>query len=199
MLARMLPRLGTSRLISTWIWITLIASIAAVIDGGFVVGWTALAPARVWRGEVWRLVTWVFVEPGPLCLITTCVCIYKFGSDLAYRWGERRFRRFLIEVLGGAAVVTVVLALVSSAAWRSYHLGGWAVSDALVIAWARQFPDSPVVIYGVIRVNGQNLIRLVIAITAVYAVFGGLFVWAPELLVCAAALWYPKARLAQRV
>ena len=71
MLAPMLPRLGSSKLISTWIWITLVASIAAAVSGGLM-GWAALAPARIWRGEVWRLATWVFVEPGALALILTC-------------------------------------------------------------------------------------------------------------------------------
>jgi hypothetical protein len=104
----------------------------------------------------------------------------------------------LIEVLGGAAVATAVLAWLSDDAWRMYRLGGWAVCDVLVIAWARQFPDSPIVVWSLVRLNGRNLIRLVIAITAVYAVFGGPLVWAPELLCCAGAYWYPTARLAKR-
>jgi membrane associated rhomboid family serine protease len=194
----MLPRLGTSKLVSTWIWITLIVSIVATFDGGWIVQWTALAPAQIWRGQVWRLVTWVFVEPGPLWLIVTCMCIYRFGSDLAYRWGDRRFCRFMVEVLGIAAIATVVLALVSDDAWRMYRLGGWAVGDVLVIAWARQFPDSPVVVYSLVRLNGRNLITIVIAMTGVYAIFAGPLTWAPELIACAAAFWYPPRRLARK-
>src|SRR5882672_6429272 len=103
MLPAMLPRLGSSKLISSWIWLTLVASIAAAVSHGLM-GWAALAPARIWRGEVWRLVTWVFVEPGALALIMTCASLYKFGGELAPRWGERLLQRFLIEILGGAAV-----------------------------------------------------------------------------------------------
>ena len=47
----------------------------------------------------------------------------------------------MIAVLGGAAVVTTLLGLISRDAWTLYQLGGWAVGDALVIAWARQYPD----------------------------------------------------------
>jgi membrane associated rhomboid family serine protease len=197
MLSAMLPRLGSSKLISSWIWITLLASIAAAVSHGLM-GWAALAPARIWRGEVWRLVTWVFVEPGAVALIMTCASLYKFGGELAPRWGERRLRRFLIEILGGAAVATALLGLISSEVWRAGYLGGWAVGDVLVIAWARQYPDSVLVLYGLLRLNGRNLIAVVIAITCAYAIFAGPLAMAPELLACAAAYSYPGARLARR-
>lgn len=193
----MLPRLGSSKLVSTWIWITVLASIAAALSGGLA-GWAALAPARIWRGEVWRLATWVFVEPGALALILTCASIYKFGGELAPRWGDRRLRRFLIEILGGAAVVTALLGLVSTEVWHRGYLGGWAASDVLVIAWARQYPDSVLVLYGLLRLNGRNLITAVIAITCAYAIFVGPLAMAPELLACAAAYSYPGAWLARR-
>ena len=197
MLAPMLPRLGSSKLISTWIWITLLASIAAGVSGALA-GWAALAPAQIWRGQVWRLVTWVFVEPGALSLILTCASLYRFGGDLAPRWGDRRLRRFLIEILGGAAVVTALLGLISTEVWHTRYLGGWAACDVLVIAWARQYPDSVLVLYGLLRLNGRNLITVVIAITCAYALFAGPLAMAPELLACAAAYSYPGAWLARR-
>jgi membrane associated rhomboid family serine protease len=199
MLARMLPRLGSSKLVSAWIWATLLASIVAAVDGGWFAGWAAFAPSRIWRGEVWRIATWAFVERGPLSLVLTCASIYKFGGELAPRWGSRRLRRFMVEVIGGAAVVTTLLALISDDAWHIHRLGGWAVGDALVIAWARQYPESTLVLYGLLRLRGRNLIAIVIGITCLFAIYSGPFAMAPELLVCAAAFWYPSARLARRV
>lgn len=198
MLARMLPRLGSSKLVSTWIMVTLAASIIAAVDGGWLAGWVALAPSRIWRGEVWRLATWVFVERGALGLVLMCASIYKFGGELAPRWGDHRLRRFMIEVIGGAAVVTTLLALLSDDAWHMHRLGGWAIGDALVIAWARQYPDSTLVLFGLLRLHGRNLIAVTIGITSLSAIFSGPFTMAPELLVCAAAFWYPKARLTRR-
>jgi len=198
MLARMVPRLGPSRLVSVWIMVTLFASIVAAVDGGWLAGWVAFVPARICHGEIWRLATWVLVERGALSLLLTCASIYKFGGELAPRWGDRRLRRFLVEVIGAAGVVASLLAVVSDDAWHMQRLGGWAVGDALVIAWARQYPDATLVLYGLLRLRGRDLIAVVIGVTCLFAIFSGLFVMAPELWVCAGALWYPRARIAGR-
>ncbi|SRR5213078_1262004 len=198
MLAQMLPRWSSSKLVSTWITVTLAASIVATLDGGWLAGWAAFAPSRIWRGELWRLATWVVIEPGPLSLVLTCACIYKFGGELAVRWGDRRLRRFMAEVLGAAAVAASLLALVSDDAWHMQRVGGWAVMDALVIAWARQYPDATLVLYGLLHLHGRRLILVTIGVTGLFALFVGPFAMALDLLACAAALWYPSARLARR-
>lgn len=191
----MWPRLGSSKLISRWITITLAASIVAAVDGGWLASWTALAPARIWRGEVWRLVTWVFVERGPISLVLTCAAIFKLGGDLAHRWGERRLRRFLIEIVLGVGVVTSVLALVASDAWHIARCGGWAVGDVLLIAWARQYPGQPLTLYGFLTLRGRQLVMLTVGVALLFAIYVGPFAMAPELLACAAAAAYPRARL----
>jgi membrane associated rhomboid family serine protease len=189
--------LGSSKLLARWITLTVAASLVAAVDGGWLASWATFAPSRIWRGELWRLVTWVFVEGSPLQLLLTCVAIYHFGGELLPRWGERRMRRFLLEVLGGSAVVSSLLALVLRDLWFSYRFGGWAVADALVIAWARQYPDSTLVLYGLLRLRGRELVRITVGITAVYAAFAGIFTWSLELIVCAAAYYYPRNRLAR--
>jgi len=188
-------RPDSSKLVARWIALTIAASLVAAVDGGWLASWATFAPSRIWRGEVWRLVTWVFVEGSPFQLVLTCVAIYHFGGELLPRWGERRMRRFLLEVLGGAAVVSSLLALIIRDLWLSYRFGGWAVADALVIAWARQYPDSTLVVYGLLRLRGRELVRITVGITAVYAAFAGIFTWSLELLVCAAAYYYPPKRL----
>jgi len=185
------------RLINTWIYITLGASLIGVFDGGWLSSMLSLAPQYVWHGQIWRLVTWALIETSPLRLMLLCVTIYVLGSELATMWGERRLRRFMIEVLGSAAVVATLLALISRDAWEVYRLGGWAVGDALVIAWARQYPRHPVVIfYGLLTLPARDLLILVIVFNVLFALFAP-FTMALELLVCAAAYYYPAARLAR--
>ena len=191
----MWPRFSSSRFISTWITLTLAASLVSIVDGGWLASWTALAPARIWHGEVWRLATWILVERDPWSLVITCIAIYKFGGELAGRWGERRLRRVVAEIVLAAAVLTTLCALLSDAAWLVRRCGGWAVGDILCIAWARTFPERMLwLYYGMLRLRGRALIRVVVGITLVYALFAGIFPLLPELLCCTFAAIYPASR-----
>ncbi len=188
-----LPRFGASKLINQWLVALLALSIIANFDGGFISSRFALIPSRVWLFEIWRLITWPVVEPGVVTLIITCVSLYRFGSDLAVRWGERRLQRFMMHVLVGAGVATVLVATLigySRGAW----LGGYAVADALVIAWARQFPGEPVSIYG-LQLSGERLVRFVLGANVLFAIFLGPVHMLPELAASGLAAYYPRAWL----
>jgi membrane associated rhomboid family serine protease len=187
----MWPRLGASKLVTRWIVLTLAASIVAALDGGWLASWGALEPARIWRGELWRLVTWPLIESGPMSLVVTCMVIYKFGGELAVRWGDRRLRRFVATVVVLAAAATCILAAITGQL-HVHRLGGWAVADVLVIAWARQFPDATLVLYGVLPLRGRDLVRVTVGIAFVFALFFGFVVMAPELVACAAAAMYSR-------
>jgi hypothetical protein len=194
---RRLPRLGASKLVERWLYLTLFASVASMLSGGWLARWTALAPGRIWHGEVWRLVTWGLVEPGPYSLFLTCIAIYKFGGELAPRWGDRRLRRFMLELVVGVAAVTTLLALVFPSLSRVAHTAGWAIDDILCIAWARQYPHAVLNISGLLPVSGKQLIAITIGLTVLFALAYGPLVMAPELLACLAAAYYPIERLAQ--
>jgi membrane associated rhomboid family serine protease len=185
----MLPRLS-SRLLERWIVATLVISIVAWADGGFLARWLALAPSKIWHGQLWRLVTWPAVERGPLSLLVTCAAIFKFGGELVPRWGERRVARFIAQIVVATAVATCVVTTLAGLDGYA-RVGGWAVSDALVIAWARQFPERPIAIYGLVVLRGPELIAVTVGMTVVFALFIGPFTMAPELLACAAAVGYP--------
>lgn len=191
----MLPRLGSSKLVTRWIVIVLAASVLGMLDGGWLASWTGLAPARIWRGEVWRLVTWIFVEPAPMGIVFTCASIYKFGGELAARWGDRRLRRFMFELLLAGSIVTSLGALVSDHAWWMERHGAWALCEALVIAWARQFPNAVLRVYYVLELSGRQLVGITVGVTILIALASSPFVMAPELVACLGAALYPKRLL----
>jgi len=187
---------------------TLAMSIVVAIDaraGGALYHHLALLPEAVWRGQVWRLMTWPFIQGGPLSLIFACVVLYVFGSDLLISWGPSRYLRYLAGIVLIAGIGTSLIALVLPAAWDLAHLGGMVVGDALVIAWARRFPDHPVSIDFVLVLRGRALVSVIVAITVLFAVFHGIAWMLPEFLGVAAALlhmnrpahrWWLKIKLA---
>jgi membrane associated rhomboid family serine protease len=191
----MLPRIGDSKLVSRWLVALIAVSVVAILDGGWLASWTALAPRRIWGGEVWRLVTWVFVERDPYSLLITGFCVYRFAGDLAPRWGDRRLRRFALQIVLAASIATTLLSLVSYEA-SAARWGGWVVVLALVIAWARQYPAARLHLVAGVELGGRQLVIVVVGINVLYALAGGPLRMVPELVACLGAAYYPRAWLA---
>lgn len=190
----MWPRVGSSKLVSQWIAATLGISIIAALDGGRFFSWFSLVPAKIWHGQLWRLVTWPLVEPRPLRLVFACVVIYTAGSQLAIRWGDRRLRRFMLEVVVIAGVATTLLATVVGRGYLRY-VGTLAADTSLLIAWARQFPDAPLNYRGLISLRGRELTLFLLGIITLLAIYIGPIMMAPELVACVVAAKYPQSLL----
>jgi hypothetical protein len=122
------------------------------------------------------------------------VTIYKFGGELATRWGDRRLLRWMLMIVAGTAVVTTLFATLVGATWLA-RCGGWAIADVLVIAWARQFPRAQLALYGFLVVSGDRLVAMTLGVAIVFALYFGVVAMAPELVACAAAAMYPRGWL----
>ncbi len=161
------------------ITITVVATFVGVIghrNGLPLLAATVFAPELVWRGEVWRLVTWIFVfpDPVPLPLVFACLMLYWFGRDLAFHWGERRFVLVYLGIAAAAAAVTCLLSLAWPSLGGVLYAGAWPVVDALVVAWALLFPDRQIFIWFALPVSSRALLYVTIGGTLLYAVWGGL-------------------------
>ncbi len=145
--------------------------------------WAVLAPQRILQGEVWRLVTWPFIEEQPLNLIFGGFMLYQFGSQLAYDWGERTFLlRYLVLVIG-AGLITVAVASIPRFSGLG-HVGMWPTVDALLLMWALRYPDQQMSFWGVLPMTGRTMAILVVAGTVLYGLaaggIDGLFAFTPH-------------------
>jgi membrane associated rhomboid family serine protease len=177
--------------------LTVIASLAAVVgkrNGLPLLGLWDLYPPAVLDGEVWRLVTWVFLETQPLALLLGCYVLWWLGRDLAFAWGERRFVAAYLALAAGAAAVASLLSL----AWPDLALarfaGPWPVVDALVVAWALLFPDRQLLLFFALPVSGRTLLWLTVGGTLLFAAFVGVPPYVPHLAAEALAIAYLRAR-----
>lgn len=133
----------------------------------------AFAPALVFAGQLWRMVTWVFFEQSPLGLIFAALAIYWFGNDLVRIWGPVRFLATYLGLAAAAAGVTCAVALVSPAVEGHGYYGAWPVVSALIIAWACAFPTRNILVYFVLPLSGKNLIYATLGGTLLFALLSG--------------------------
>lgn len=142
-----------------------------------------LQPERVWHGEVWRLVTWVFFELQPISLIFACLMLYWFGRDLCQRWGAARFLGVWFGLAGGVAAATC---LVGRFFWDEVYVGAyagsWPMQEALIIAWALAFPDRQILLYFIMPVGGRVLILITLGGTLLFALYYGFATFLPHFI-----------------
>ena len=159
-----------------------VGSVIAERSGLPILQLSLLAPAAIWAGQVWRLVTWPFFETDPIGLLFGLLMLFWFGRDLALAWGERRF---LLAYLGLAAAAGAVTAL-AGLAWPEVMVlvrapGPWPVVDGLVVAWALLFPGRQILVWFALPVSGRGLLWLTVGGTLLYSAFGGLAAYVPHL------------------
>jgi len=167
---------------------TLVCSILSAQLYGFGLA-SALVPGFVFAGQVWRLASWVFIEPDPLGLIFAGLGLFWFGRDLVRIWGPLRFLGAYLGLAAAAGGVTCVAALVRPVLLGHAFVGAWAPVSALIIAWACAFPSRNMLLYFVVPLGGRNLVYATLGGTLLFALLGGFENYIPHFaaqLVCLA-------------
>ena len=146
---------------------------------------------NVWRGQVWRLVTWAPLAVDALGLIFGCLMLYFLGPDLLRRWGTRGYFSFFF---GGAVLVGLITCLIGRFAWSDVakipHQGLWPMNEAMIIAWASLFRDRQILVMFALPMAGRNLILLTIAMTVIFAALHGFALFVPHFVAELLALAY---------
>lgn len=73
------------------------------------IGWLTFSPHWIFRGQLWRLVTWLVVpnDTNPFYLLLGCYFYYWIGTLLERQWGTARFSLFYFS----GAVISVIFGL----------------------------------------------------------------------------------------
>ena len=94
------------------------------------------------HGQVWRLITYVFVpaESRPIWLLLMLYFYYWIGTSLERQWGTARFNLYYWSGVLLTAIVTIVASAISG---TGYPVGGTEyVNLSMFLAFAFLFPDT---------------------------------------------------------
>lgn len=108
-------------------------------------GHLALDMRAVRRGEVWRLVTFLFIPPPsrPLWILINLYFTWWVGSSLEGKWGSFKFNAYyLIGALG--TVIASILAGPTTNVW---------LDASLFLAFATVFPDVTILLFFIVPVR----------------------------------------------
>ena len=113
---------------------------------GDLLGLITLSRSGLMHGQIWRLVTFVFVPPltfNPLYLVLDLYFLYFVGTSLENSWGSFRFTLYYLIGMAGAIVSCLLLGTYS----RSTLL------YSLFFAFACLYPDVEVLLFFILPIK----------------------------------------------
>jgi len=116
----------------------------------------ALNPEKILQGEVWRLVTFVFLPPARdlLWIALTLYFYYFVGSSLEGYWGSFKLNVYYILGMLGTVIGAFIVYFTYGAAGG---VTGTYINLSLFLAMAKVYPDHEIRIYFIIPVKMKYL------------------------------------------
>ena len=130
-----------------------------------IAGWLAFVPADT-LVRPWTLITYMFVHAGFFHVFFNMLVLFFFGPPLEGMWGSREFLKFyLISGLGGALFSYIF-------AFEHAVVGASAAVYGVMLAFAMNWPDMPIHIWGILPVKAKWLVGFLAAVS-ILSIAGG--------------------------
>jgi membrane associated rhomboid family serine protease len=129
----------------------------------------ALTPRDVvQRGELWQLVTYLFLHQGVFHILFNMLSLWMFGTDLERQWGSSFFARYYAVTGIGAGLTTVAVALLpypfALPMYASNTVGASGAIFGLLLAYGLTFPDRPIYMYFLFQIPAKYFVIIVGAV-----------------------------------
>lgn len=143
---------------------------AAVFFAGLIVGqgfffeWFSFQPRNLFT-RPWGVITYMFVHGDFVHILVNMLVLFFFGPPLEARWGSREFTRYYF--LCGMGGVALSFLFVPAAV-----VGASAAVYGLMLAFAMNWPNAPIYIWGIFPVKAKWLVTFLFVVS-VFSAFGG--------------------------
>ncbi len=120
-------------------------------------GWLRFVPAAIFHGQVWRLVTFVFVPVNYnlLWFFFSVLLYYSIGRSLEQAWGTTKFTVYYSLGVILNVVYGLIMGLLGYGMYETANM--YYLNMSLFLAYATLYPDATFLIYFIIPVKAKWL------------------------------------------
>ncbi len=144
----------------------------------------SLNPYYIARGQVWRVITWLLVPPGPPSIFTIIMLYfyYQIGSVLERTWGAFRYNVYIFSGILFTIIGAVGLYLISTLNGADGLTAGMLISTgfstyyinlSIFLAFATTYPNVQVLLFFVIPVRMKWMAYVDVVILAYQFIISG--------------------------
>lgn len=141
-------------------------------------------PYMIFKGQVWRVVTWVITAPEDLgvLVIVMLFLYYSLGQTLEKTWGTYRYNVYIFSGLLYTVVGALILYIVMCAYYGSYipaeligtniglYVSTYYINMSIFLAAAVTYPDMELLLYFIVPIK-IKWFGLIYGIMIVYDIF----------------------------
>lgn len=133
--------------LTRWIVLANILGYVAIYTDRSALDWMALDRERVLQGQLWRLITYLFIPQSlsPFFVIFVLFFTYTIGEGLEQEWGA--FRLNLYYFIGMLATTLIAFLFQTGAVTNTY------LNTSLFLAFATLFPNFEVLLFLILPVR----------------------------------------------
>jgi rhomboid family protein len=128
-----------------------------------------LTPQDVVHGQVWRLVTYMFLHGGVSHILFNMLFLWMFGVELERMWGTRNFLKYYFVTGVAAALTTIVVSFVPLFGLGSLYVartvGASGAVVAVLLAYGLYFPNREILFYGIFPIRVKYFLMILAAIS----------------------------------
>lgn len=146
------PKFGVPNLMLYIVGISLIVWVLSIMDTSrTLLSFFEFSPTKILNGEVWRLITFVFV-PQSLSFweLLFFYFYYWIGNVLEKEWGTPRFNIFIISGVLLTAIYGFVIYFITK---QSFAVSTYYIYLSMFFSFATLFPDVQVLLFFIIPVK----------------------------------------------
>lgn len=116
----------------------------------------ALSPRGVMSGYLWQLFTYMFAHGGIMHILFNMLALFFFARSLEARLGTPEFLLFYFICGIGSGLITTLFYLLSG--YNIYLIGASGAVYGVLLAFATEFPNARIFIFGIIPVKAPFLV-----------------------------------------
>ncbi|MCH3986948.1 MAG: hypothetical protein LKG56_02460 [Lachnospiraceae bacterium] len=135
--------------------------------------WLTLNPALIFRGQIWRIVTFLLIPPasGSMFLLIFILYFYlMIGEALENFWGTVKFNEYYF---GGVLIQIAAALLIYLLTGNSLILSTSYINMSLFLAFAAEAPDTQILLFFILPVKMIWLAwidGIIIALTVIFGI-----------------------------
>ncbi len=145
-----------------------------ILHPGVIAAWGSLIPQAVWgEGQAWRLATYMFLHGGFMHILFNMLTLWMFGGAVVSQIGERRFLGlyFTSGILAGLLSALFYYGGLAGGS-HVYIVGASGALLGVMFAFAKFFPEVPILVLGIFPVPAKYMVWGTGAISLLLGVTG---------------------------